>query len=131
MNYFPLNLKELIWFINGSTDNKILKWGEKNVAFFINGKSQVDVKRVYVNNRAESEMWSELVYDQFSGSTFFGEYPQKEGFYFGALNKLPVDSEKAVLIKLKDGKFSLIIEGIIDKSTTVTSNVYPGDVRIK
>jgi len=128
-NYFTQdNIEGTSRIVMGPTDNKILKWGEKNVAFFINGKSQVDVKRVYVNNRAESEMWSELVYDQFSGSTFFGEYPQKEGFYFGALNKLLVDSEKAVLIKLKDGKFSLIIEGIIDKSTTVTSNVYQGDL---
>ncbi len=112
----------------GPNDSKVLKWGDKNVAFFINGKPIVDVKRVYVNNQAESELWSELIYDRHSGSTFIAEYPQKEGFYFGALNKLSVNNEKAVLIKLKDGKFSLIVEGVIERNTNFRTEQYQGDL---
>ena len=111
-----------------SNDNRVLKWEEKNVAFFMKGKSKVDVKRVYVNNRAESEMWSELVYDTSIGATYFAEYPQKAGYFFGELKKLPADDEKVVLTKLKEGEFSLIREGVIDKSTTFTSDIYQGDL---
>ncbi|KYG78976.1 hypothetical protein [Roseivirga echinicomitans] len=114
--------------VMGPTDYKVLKWGDKNVAFFINGKSIVDVKRVYVKNQVDSEMWGEVIYDRHSGSTFLAEYPQKEGFYFGALNKLLADNEKTVLVKQKDGKFTLIVEGVIDKSTTFTVDIYQGDL---
>ncbi|WP_323756779.1 hypothetical protein [Roseivirga sp.] len=112
----------------GPNDHKALKWEEKNLAFFINGESQLDVRRIYVNNLPESETWSELVYDISSGSTYYAEYPQKAGYFMGDIKKLPIDDEKVVLTKLKDGRFSFAKEGTLDKSTTFTSDIYQGDL---
>ncbi|MGW8121073.1 hypothetical protein ACV07N_00325 [Roseivirga echinicomitans] len=110
------------------TDNKVLKWGEKNIALFVGGEAQQDVRRVFIDNREASEMWSELIYNIPDGSTYFAEYPQKEGYFLGDLKKLPVDDEKVVVTKLNDGKFTFVREGQIDKGTTFTANTYQGDL---
>jgi len=109
-------------------DNMAMKWGEGNVAFFLNGKVQTDVKRVYINNSKDAEIWSELVYDPTTQSTYKMSYPSKEGFYLGKGELLLTGDEAVVLTKLKDGQFSIVRFGNLDKRDSFKSDLFEGDL---
>lgn len=109
-------------------DNKVLKWGEGKVTFLLQGELKTKVKRVYINNDESTETWSELVYDPTTQKTYKMTYPSKNGYYLGKGELLPTGDDALVLTKLKEGRFSIVRHGNLDRRDDFKSDSFEGDL---